>query len=68
MGDPLFVSVNRALEVTNIGRTKFFELLAQNKIESVRLGRRRLIPWVALLSFCEQLREEARAGAGIDIA
>lgn len=67
MEEPLFISVDKALAATDLGRTKFFELIAQKEIESVLVGRRRLIPWAALQQFCDRLREEARAEDGLDV-
>lgn len=65
MAEPLLISVNEALAATGLGRTKLFELMAENKIESVRVGSRRLLPYASISDFVERLREEARAEAGI---
>lgn len=46
------------LERTGIGRTKFYELLDAGVLESVRVGRRRLVPEAALERFVERLRAE----------
>jgi excisionase family DNA binding protein len=67
MAEPLLISVNDALTATGLGRTKLFELMASNQIESVRVGSRRLLPYAAVFDFVERLREEARAEAGFDI-
>ena len=66
MAEPLLISVNDALAATGLGRTKLFELMASNQIESVRVGSRRLLPYTAIRDFVDRLREEARAEAGID--
>jgi excisionase family DNA binding protein len=41
-----------------IGRTKLFELIAGGEIQTVTIGRRRLIPRDSLLEFVERLRAE----------
>jgi excisionase family DNA binding protein len=45
---PLTVGVQTALHLTGIGRTKFYELLSDGTIESVTVGRRRLIRYASL--------------------
>lgn len=56
----LLLSVEEALEATGIGRSKFYELVAAGEIESVEVGRRRLVPVEALQEFVERLRAESR--------
>lgn len=41
--DPLTVSVNDALCMVGIGRTRFYELVAAGEITTVKIGRRRLV-------------------------
>jgi excisionase family DNA binding protein len=45
---PLAVSIPVALNITGIGRTKFYELVNNGTIESVKIGRRRLINYASL--------------------
>jgi excisionase family DNA binding protein len=45
---PLTVTVAVALQITGLGRTKFYQLLADGTIESVNIGRRRLINFASL--------------------
>ena len=41
--EPIFVSVREACEIINLGKTKFYELLNEGRVESTRIGTRRLI-------------------------
>ena len=41
--EPLTISVNNAKAALGIGHTKLFELLNDGTLQSVRIGRRRLI-------------------------
>lgn len=62
---PLLVNLEQAAEVLGgISRSRLFELLASGEIESVKLGRRRLIPAAALAAFVAQLRSEPVNGSG----
>jgi len=45
---PLAVSIPVAINITGIGRTKFYQLVNNGTIESVRIGRRRLINYASL--------------------
>jgi excisionase family DNA binding protein len=46
--DPVTVTVPVALRLSGLGRTKLYELLASREIESVRVGKRRLIVFASL--------------------
>jgi excisionase family DNA binding protein len=48
-----------AVEVSGIGKTKLYDLIAQGKIEAVRVGRRRLVLASSLAAYLEGLRSEA---------
>ena len=41
--EPITYSVEEALAVSGLKRTRLYELIAQRKIDSVTIGRRRLI-------------------------
>lgn len=58
---PLLVDVGEAARLLGLGRTKVFELLASGDLESVVVGRRRLVPTAALVEFVTRLRNN---GAG----
>jgi excisionase family DNA binding protein len=46
---PIFVSVERAKHETGLGRTKIYELIGDRTLDSVTIGRRRLIRFDSLL-------------------
>jgi len=60
----LLLRVAEASERTNISRTRLFELMGSGELESVLVGRRRLIPQAALVAFVDRLRAEAAAAHG----
>ena len=41
-----------------LGRSKIYELMAAGHIESLKIGRRRLVPSAAVLDFVRRQREE----------
>lgn len=41
--EPLAYSINDACRVTSIGRTRLYELIAEGKLSTVSVGRRRLV-------------------------
>jgi excisionase family DNA binding protein len=45
---PLTVTLPTALNITGLGRTKFYELLENGTIKSITVGRRRLINYASL--------------------
>ncbi len=49
--------VEEAVEVTSLGRSMLYELMASGAIESVKIGKRRLIPRDALEAFLAGLRK-----------
>lgn len=53
---PLLLTPERAAERLEIGRTKVFELIAAGELESVKIGRARRIPAVALAAYVDRLR------------
>lgn len=57
--EKLLYAVTEAAEATGLGRSKLYQLMADGKIESVKCGKRRLIPRDALEAFVAQLRQEA---------
>jgi excisionase family DNA binding protein len=54
----LLFPINDALEIMGVSRTKLFALIASGEIESVKIGRRRLIPYDSMVRFIERLRAE----------
>jgi excisionase family DNA binding protein len=45
---PLAVRISDATRLTGIGKTKLFELIAEGKLETASIGRRRLILYNSL--------------------
>jgi excisionase family DNA binding protein len=54
--------VDEAMEAIGLGRTTVFELMASGELESVKVGRRRLIPSDALMDYIQRLRIEQNDG------
>lgn len=53
--DRLAVSVEEAAQMLGIGRSKVFELLKEGSLASIRIGRRRLIPYAEIRAFMERV-------------
>jgi excisionase family DNA binding protein len=53
----LMLTVEQSAELLGLGRTTTYELVMSGTIESVHVGRRRLIPRSALDRFIERLME-----------
>ena len=62
MDSKLLVSAEEAAAILSLGRRKIFELLAAGTLESLTVGRRRLIPRQALTEFVERQRQAQREG------
>ena len=60
MVEKLGYSVEDAAPILGVGRTTIFELIAKGQLESVKIGRRRIIPADAL----QRLLDELRTGRG----
>jgi excisionase family DNA binding protein len=54
--DKLGYSVEDAAPILGVGRTTIFELIASGRLESVKIGRRRIIPADALQRLLDELR------------
>ena len=63
MENKLLVGVEEAAAILSLGRSKAFELVAAGEIESLKVGRRRLIPVQALDTYVQRQREIQAAGA-----
>ncbi len=59
--EKLGLSVEEAAEVIGIGRSEIYERMARGEIESVKVGRRRIIPAEAAKRFLDGLLATARA-------
>ena len=58
---PILVSVAEAAQMLSIGRTAAWELVRKNKIASVKIGRTRRVPIVAIHEYIQRLLEEDAA-------
>lgn len=58
--DKLLLRPEECANSLGIGRSKLYQLLASRRLESLTIGRRRLIPREALLAFVERERREQR--------
>lgn len=58
VGDQLLNKPMDVVRRTSLGRTTVFDLIARGEIESVKVGRSRLIPEEALRGFVARLREQ----------
>ena len=54
----LLLSVEEAAELLRLGRTRTYELVKTRKIQSVKVGRRRLVVRSSLLDFVQALLVE----------
>ena len=46
--EPMTVTIQTAVKLSGLGRTKLYELMSKKEIESVRIGTRRLIVFASL--------------------
>jgi excisionase family DNA binding protein len=58
MDTQLLLSVEEAAEVIGLGRTRTYELVMAKKIQSVKVGRRRLVVRSSLADFVQALLVE----------
>lgn len=63
MTEPLLLTPAQAAALLGIGRSKLYELLQQDVLESVHIGRCRRIPADALADLVARLREQQGAAA-----
>ena len=57
--DPiLLLSIPEVQRLTGLGRSNIYKLMDSGKIESVKIGKRRMIPYDALKTWLADLRRE----------
>ncbi len=57
---PRLLEVSTAAELLSIGRSLCYELIGSKKLQSCKIGRRRLVPLAAIDAFIDDLvREQA---------
>ena len=59
VGNPLLLTITQVADLLNLGRTKTYELVMSNRIKSVKLGRRRLVPWSNVEKYVSELSDES---------
>jgi excisionase family DNA binding protein len=62
LSDKLAYQIPEAVNVSGIGRTTLYREMAAGRLESIAVGRRRLIPRAALEEYIERLRAEQTRG------
>lgn len=45
---PLLCGIHEATKLLGLGRSKVYELIGENKLETVRIGGRRLVRWESI--------------------
>ncbi|MDE3017252.1 MAG: helix-turn-helix domain-containing protein [Pseudomonadota bacterium] len=58
---PITVTVNSALDLTGLGRTKLYELIGSGQLKTVTIGRRRLIVYSSLEALAQDGGNHASA-------
>lgn len=56
MCEPITVRIRRAVELTGIGRSKIYELIAAGEIDVVKVGSSTLVIFASLKAFVERRR------------
>lgn len=61
---PLAVTINEACRLTSLGRTSLYSLISEGTLESITVGRRRLVRYASLeaLIGAIELGADARGG------
>jgi len=62
MTTQLLLSVEEAADVLHLGRTSTYELVRTRRIQSIKIGRRRLVVQSSLLDFVETTLLEQDGG------
>lgn len=45
---PITITINEALRVSGLGRTKLYELIGSGTLKTITIGRRRLVVYASL--------------------
>ena len=59
----VLLSVPDFMAATGVGRTKVYELIGSGELETVTVGRRRMVPAQALEDWVNRLCEKSRAAS-----
>lgn len=61
--EKLLGTIDEGTKATCVGRTKFWELINAGELETVRIGRRRMVVWSSVRAYVDRLREQAKSEA-----
>lgn len=61
--DQIAYTVKHGARVVDISERQMWELIRKGEVESVKIGRSRRIPRVALVAYIERLRAESQVAA-----
>lgn len=50
---PITITINEALRVSGLGRTKLYELIGSGTLKTITIGRRRLVVYASLEALAE---------------
>ena len=53
----LLLTIEEAAQMLSLGRTYFYDLVMRNQIASVKIGRKRRVPIVALQAYVDRLMQ-----------
>ena len=56
LGEPITVRIRRAIELTGIGRSKLYELIAAGEIDVIKVGSSTLVVYTSLKAFVTRRR------------
>jgi excisionase family DNA binding protein len=62
VSEKICYQIPEAVEVSGLGRTTLYREIAAGRLETVVVGRRRLVPRAALEDYIARLRSEQSAG------
>lgn len=57
-GAPALLTIDEACQKLRISRWSFYRLIQRRKLQTIRIGRRRLVPEVAIDELIDTLRQE----------
>jgi excisionase family DNA binding protein len=63
--EPLLLGIRQAAPIAGVGRDAMYRLVAEGRIRTVRLGRKRLVPRQELEAWIAR-ELEANGGGGLD--
>lgn len=62
--EKLLLHLEEARQASALSRSRLYKLMASGELESVKVGRRRLIPAEALADYVERVRNESNEWPG----